>query len=115
MSSFSSFSPPDLEASSVLLDLAADDLHQPLLEAGLMRSALRRRDDVHERARDVLVACPPAQRDVDLALRSTSVGTIAPPAAARDGLGEVPDPVRRQVSVIASGARKSANSEMPPS
>jgi len=49
--------------------------------------------------------------------RLSSVGTIAPPS---DSTGTVsvkwPSPVSRQVSVIGlSGARKSTNSEMPPS
>ena len=41
----------DLEAARVLLDLLAEELEQALLEAGLVRAALRRRDDVHERLR----------------------------------------------------------------
>ena len=58
----------DLEPPGVLLDLAANELHESLLEAGLVRAALRRRDDVDVGAEHRVVAGPPAQRDVDLGL-----------------------------------------------
>ena len=58
----------DLEATGVLVDLRTQHLHEALLEALLVGAALGRRDDVDERARDGVVAGPPAQRDVDLAL-----------------------------------------------
>ncbi|MNL68968.1 hypothetical protein D3C87_1937700 [compost metagenome] len=49
--------------------------------------------------------------------RSSSVGTIAPEGWSTGTVSvNEPSPVSRQVSVTAeSGARKSANSEMPPS
>ena len=93
MSSFSSLSPPfvdggDLEPAGVLLDLGAQELDQPLLEPGLVRAALRRRDDVHEAAEDRVVPGPPAQRDVDLALaRQLGRDHVAVLLQHRHGLG----------------------------
>ena len=56
-----------LQAARVLLDLLAQEPEQPLVEPGLVRAALRRGDDVHERLHDRVVAGAPAQGDVDVA------------------------------------------------
>ena len=58
----------DLEPARVLLDLGAQELHESLLESGLVRSALRRGDDVDVAAKHRVVSGPPAQGDIDLAL-----------------------------------------------
>ena len=68
----------DLEPARVLLDLRAQELEQPLLEAGLVGAALRRGDDVDEAAERGVVAGAPAQRDVDLA---DSRSVRSPPCA----------------------------------
>ena len=58
----------DLELARVDLELLLEHLHERLLETGVVRAALRRRDDVDEAAHLRLVPRAPAQRDVDAAL-----------------------------------------------
>ncbi|MBG9885523.1 hypothetical protein ABE10_02750, partial [Bacillus toyonensis] len=58
----------DLQPAGVLIDLAAKDLQQLLLEPLLMRPAFGRRDDVDERPDGRVVAGSPAQGDVHSAL-----------------------------------------------
>ena len=57
----------DLEAAGVQFDLGTQEFHHALLEAGLVRAALGRRDDVDEALEDCVVPGAPAQRDVDVA------------------------------------------------
>lgn len=87
----------DLEASGVGLDSLAHDLEQTSLEAGQVRPALGRRDDVDEAAHLGLVARAPAQGQVDLAVARDLLGDHVPAVVEdRDGLleaagaGEVP-------------------------
>ncbi len=58
----------DLEATGVLFDLGAQELEQARVEPGLVGAALGRGDDVDEAADDGVVAGPPAQRDVHVAV-----------------------------------------------
>ena len=79
-----------LQSPGVLLDLLPQELQQPLLEPGLVRAALRRGDDVDERAaRRCRSRCPSAARCRRRHSRCSSVGTIAPAVGEhRHRLGE---------------------------
>ena len=68
MSSFSILSLPALSLRALAFHGLAEGLEQRLLEAGLVGAALGRGDDVDEAAHRAVVADPPAQRDVDLAV-----------------------------------------------
>jgi len=79
-----------LEPARGEIDLAAEHLQQSLLEAGQVRAALRRRDDVDEGAHRGLVAGAPEQRDVDAALALDDARGHLPAAVEhRHRLGEV--------------------------
>ena len=108
MSSFSSLSLPTLRRRAFCSTCVRRTLQQPLLEALLVRAALGRRDDVHERARRRCRSrCPSAAR-CRRGTRARPRSAPSRPVGCSTGTVSVnvPLPVRRQVSVMAASGRE---------